>query len=79
MGQVVHILQERNIPHTFLLSSDALQWRLFLFPIRAFVKDDPLEIGPSYPELGGQMLIKRQEDYDAIGDGLATDVLHRLS
>ena len=72
---VVRILQQQNVPHTCMLSADAFRWRLFLFPIRPFVKEDALEIGPSFPEFSGQMLVKRQEDFDAMSEQFIAEVL----
>jgi hypothetical protein len=62
-----------------MLSADAFRWRLFLFPIRPFVKEDALEIGPSFPEFSGQMLVKRQEDFDAMSEQFIAEVLAKAS
>jgi hypothetical protein len=62
-----------------MLASDADRWRLFLFPIRPFVKKDALEIGPSFPELSGQMLIKRQQDFDAMSEQFVAEALAKVS
>ena len=82
MACVQHLL-DANIPHNLLLSphreGNKPGFRIFVLPQRSFVRTDPYEIGPAFPEISGFMIVKREEEFRAMDEAAAERILARVA
>jgi len=61
VGAVMHCVDElikMDVPHNVLMSPQSSGFRLYLIPQTSFIRTDPYEIGPAFPELSGFMIVK---------------------
>jgi len=86
VGKVCEELAERNIPHNLLVCDRG--HRVFLFPnhfshmqAKGLVPEDVTETGvnPACFEIAGHMVMKRQEDYEALDEDMCTRMLSYCS
>jgi hypothetical protein len=61
------------------MSPQSQGFRLYLLPQRSFVRTDPYEIGPAFPELSGHIIVKRQGEYDAMEEAQVVTLLKRVA
>lgn len=81
----VDALVGADIPHNFLLApaatsrSKPLGFRLYLLPQKSFVRTDPAEIGPAFPEISGHILVKREPDFDTMDEEAVGTILKKVA